>query len=265
METRCATLPYIRHVAFDREWRGVTASMAGNGPRQIYLKAVTDYAINPHDRVWSAIGVGSHENLAASKNTDNTLPEERTDAGTLDLLSEDEFAPGYYILSDYKVWGSYKVCSALGYYTEDEPQFDENDEPIVFKSGKRKGQQKTKKVLRQNPDKVDLLKEILQLNRYRIEMEEKGFPISHIQIQAMPRDGGTIAATSRGIKEKLYIIELPIKLDSTIIAYYDQLTKEVNDAFITKYARKCDDWESWNGRRCNGYCEVAQACKEMGE
>ena len=39
----------------------------------------------------------------------------------------------------------------------------------------------------------------LQLNRYRIFFEEQGFPVSRIQIQAIPRDGGTYIAKNRGI------------------------------------------------------------------
>ena len=39
--------------------------------------------------------------------------------------------------------------------------------------------------------------------------------------------------------------------------------EEVDEAFKTGWIRRCNDWESWNGRRCKGYCEVAAACTEM--
>jgi hypothetical protein len=55
MKERCATLPYLRLVGYDREWKGVTPSAAGNGARYLYLKATVDYAINPYDRVWAAL------------------------------------------------------------------------------------------------------------------------------------------------------------------------------------------------------------------
>ena len=37
------------------------------------------------------------------------------------------------------------------------------------------------------------------------------------------------------------------------------------EAFETGYARKCNEWESWDRKRCESYCEVVDACKLMSE
>jgi len=39
MPERCATLPYLRLIGFDREWKGVSPSSAGNGPRSLSLRS----------------------------------------------------------------------------------------------------------------------------------------------------------------------------------------------------------------------------------
>ena len=61
MKSRCATRPFLRLIGFDRKWNGISPSSAGNGPRNIFLKATTDYVIDPNDRVWAAFGTSTHE------------------------------------------------------------------------------------------------------------------------------------------------------------------------------------------------------------
>jgi len=85
LKTRCAPLPYLRSIAYDREWRGITPSMAGNGPRLIYLKRITDYAIRPDSRAFAILGVKVHDKLA--RDDWNALTEEQfEDAKTKGIL-----------------------------------------------------------------------------------------------------------------------------------------------------------------------------------
>lgn len=273
MGKRCATRPYLRLIGYDREWRGVSPSSAGNGPRLLYLKAVHDYAINPQDRVWAAFGTSTHDNLGMHRFTNDVLSEEPLSdekmRGIPDILDIDETTPDHYVLSDYKTWGSFKVAKALGLIIakKDVPILDVEGEPILLKSGKNKGKPKTKIESTQiiDPNKADLKSETLQLNRYRIFFEKAGFPISRMEIQAIPRDGGTYVAKGRGVEDNLYIIPVPRITDKSAINFYDYLQKEVDEAFHNGYCRKCNEWESWEGRRCNGYCEVSEQCKAMGD
>jgi len=271
MGKRCATRPYLRLISYDREWRGVSPSSAGNGPRLLYLKAVNDYSINPQDRVWAAFGTSTHNSLGMHRYINDVLSEEPLSdekmRGIADTLDVDESDPNSYVLTDYKTWGSFKVAKAMGLIIEkkDVPILDAEGNPVLLKSGKNKGKPKTKiestRIL--DPAKADLKSEILQLNRYRIFFEKAGFPISRMEIQAIPRDGGTYIAKSRGIEDNLYIIPVPFMQDNEVHNFYDFLQSEVDEAFKTGYVRKCNDWESWEGRRCNGYCEVSEQCEAM--
>ena len=76
MKKRCATLPLLTLISYDREWEGVSPSSAGNGPRMLYLKATTNYAIDPNKRIFAILGTAVHEMLAKEKYTNNVLAEE---------------------------------------------------------------------------------------------------------------------------------------------------------------------------------------------
>ena len=87
-----------------------------------------------------------------------------------------------------------------------------------------------------------------------------------MQIQVVSRDGGTYIAQNRGIDKNLYIIPIKRLINDDVLSFYKNLADEVMEAFKTGYARKCNSWESWERRKCDGgYCEVADACKEMSK
>jgi len=267
MGQRCATKAYLRLAAQERPYNGVTPSMAGNGPRLIYLKELVDYAVSPESRAFAALGVGVHGKLSVHAFTDNILSEEplsdEQTAGTPDCLEEDEENEGCYILTDYKTFGSFKVAKALGIYKEDVPVTDDEGNQIYYKSGQKKGQGKTRQEIRHDPSKADVMVEAYQLNRYRILFEQAGFPISRMQLQAIVRDGNTKSASMNGVNHNVYIIELPRYTDQEVLGYYHQLECEIDCAFYTDQVRLCNDWESWGGRRCERFCEVKEACKAM--
>jgi len=272
MQSRCATLPYLRLVGFDRTFRGVSPSSAGNGARQIWLKATTDYVVNPADRVWVSIGTGTHGKLSFYKYIDNVFSEEALSdeimQGIPDVLEQDEENEGSYILYDYKVWGSFKIAKAIGLAITktDKPVLDAEGTPVLLKSGNNKGKPKTvqEKTITIDPANADLGSEELQLNRYRIFFESKGFPISKMLVQAISRDGGTYVAEGRGIDKKLYLVPIKRLPDDEVLAYYQELSDQVKLAFTTGFAPKCSIKETWGGRRCTvNFCEVLEACMAL--
>lgn len=265
---RCALLPYLRFISEEREWKGLTPSRAGTGPRKILLEQTTEYIIDPNKRVWAVFGMVTHFKLSIHKFTYNVLSEEPMSdeemRGIPDALQEDEWREGSYILGDYKTWGSFKVAKAQGVVKIDEPILGADGKPLVFKSGKRKGQQKTKQKFLIDPNKIDLRAEEYQLNRYRIFFEKCNFPISEMWLQVTPRDGGTIAAFSRHIMNNLYMIPVRRLPDSEVLIFYAILQTEVNEAFKTGWARRCNAFESWEGRRCKvDQCEVYWHCQDL--
>jgi hypothetical protein len=266
---RCATLPYLRLIGFDREYKGITPSMAGNGARQIWLKATTDYAVDPQNRVWASLGIGTHGKLSIDKYTFNVLSEEplsdKDMKGIPDILEKDENKDSGYILTDYKTWGSYKVAQALGLVQIDVEVTDGHGNPIFYASGQKKGQIKTRKEIVYDGSIIDLRAEEYQQNAYRIFYERAGFKINLMRLMVIPRDGGTFIAESRGIIKNIYIIPITPLPDEEVKAYYDNLRVEVIAGLDTGFVKKCSLWESWNGRRCNpAYCEVYPVCIKLG-
>ena len=270
LRSRCATLPYLNLIAFDREYKGISPSMAGTGPMQIYLRATVDYTIDPYERVWAAFGTSTHGKLSIHSYTRNVLSEEPLSdeemKGIPDCLETEEGTDDEYIISDYKNFGSYKVAKCLGIsiIKTDKPILDEEGNPVLLKSGKNKGAVKTKQETEViiDPNNAELDAEKLQINRYRIFFEYYGFGISDMRLQVMVRDGGTYIAKSRGIDKNMYIIPIPFLDDKEVLSYYYNLNYEVKQAFEGNY-RKCNAWESWDNRRCNGYCEVSDQCKQL--
>lgn len=265
LKNRCATKAYLEMIGYDRQWKGISPSSAGTGIRQLYLKATTKYAIRPNDRAFSALGTAVHAKLSIQKYNRNILSEEPLSddqmKGIADCLEMDENKIDHYILTDYKTSGSYKVAQWLGITKESKPILDENNNPVLLKSGKNKGQPKTKAVfVKKEPDLKDVS---LQLNRYRIFFEKAGFPISHIQIQTIVRDGGTYISQSRGIDDNIYIIPIPKLSNDYVIDYYDQKINEMISAYEWGYCKKCTKEESWSGRKCEKFCEVSEVCKTL--
>ena len=209
MNNRCATLSYLRLIGYDREWRGVTPSAAGTGPRLLYLRASTDYTIDPNDRTFAALGTSVHGKLSLHQYTHDVLAEEELSdekmRGIADVLEVDEENQDFYILTDYKTWGSFKVGKAFGLVKIEKPLLDENGDPVLLKSGKNKGKPKMKAMIEMHPEKADIYETALQLNRYRIFFERANFKISKIQVQAIVRDGNSYTAKNRGIERNLYL------------------------------------------------------------
>lgn len=267
---RCAPLPYLRKISFDRQFTGVSPSMAGNGPRLQYLKAIIPYVIVPDDRAFAVLGTTIHGRLAEEGMVYNVLSEETMSdeqaKGTPDLLERDEHGKGGYILTDYKSSGSYKVCKWLGIYVKktDVPILKDGVE-VRLKSGKNKGKVKTKvhREVIEDPAKIDKLDLELQVNRYRIFFEKNGFPIIKMRAFCTPRDGGTHIAKSRGLLSNTRFVPVSRYDDNFVMFYYAKLSKEIDEFFRSHYARLCNAWESWEGRRCAFYCEVKNECKEM--
>jgi hypothetical protein len=232
--------------------------MAGNGARQIWLKATREYAVDPIQRVWAVLGTGTHSNLARLEYGEGTLQETEFDIGTADLLEPDEQNPGSYVLTDGKIWGSFKVAKSLGIKTVDVNTGE------YFKTGAKAGQQKTRKEIIYDPTIIDLRSEQYQLSSYAYKFQDKGYPISRMQLMIIVRDGGTAIAKGRGIDLSLYLLPLELISRDEVYSYYGSLEETVLRAFKGEIPPMCSPYESWDGRRCSEqYCDVYNHCKEL--
>ena len=270
LSSRCAPRTYLRMISTDRTWTGkpsTTQLIAGT--MLSFLRLTVDYAIKPDGCAFMAHGTKVHRKLQ-DVTDDLSLVEEKLTGettgvtGIFDLLEVEGDSS---ILADFKTSGSWKVMKALGLYTGDV----ETDE--VFKSGKRKGQRKTRKWLFQSDDMIDRRDWELQLNMYRLQIEEMGFPVDEIRLMCIVRDGNTAVARSRGILRNIYYFEIDRLPDQEVRDYFERKRKNLLLALEQgSWSEPCSEMENWDGIRCERYCPVWQQCslgiaihKERGE
>lgn len=275
LQDRCCPLSVLRQIAEQRQYKKVTASMSGNGPRLIWLNAVEDFVVDPDRYMFAFLGVNVHDRMAQKKYTDNVLPEHYLGFGTADVLEPDEYhhQPDHYILYDYKTSGSFAIAKWAGIQVikEDRPILDADGNPVLLKSGPNKGKVKTKqhREIIEDFSKGDRRGVALQVNRYRMGFNQRGFKISKMFVFGIPRDGGLYIAEQRGITKRYYKFPIEFIPDVQVEAYYSNLQHECDEAFRTGYARTCADWECWDGDRCRRFCDVSvpciRLCKEYKE
>ena len=252
MEKRCLSLPTLRAISQQREWTGIpSTTQLLKGTREAWLEIVNDdLIINPQDRMFSLLGTKVHGTL--ERHIDNMLSEERisdeVSSGQMDCYDANSMT-----LYDYKTAGSYKVMQALGIVMVDVPTGE------VYKTGEKKGQPKTRKEPQNG--QPDMREWELQLNDYRIKLESQGFAVKDMYIEAIVRDGGTIAARSRGIIQKAYLIPVRRMPDEEVKTYFKIKADALQSALATEVIPPpCTDEECWERRKCKAYCTAWEHC-----
>lgn len=262
MGERCLTLPTLTLMAEEREWNGIpSTTQLLNGTMYEFLKLTQPYVVDPDKRAFALLGSRHHQNLqeiAKTLNLPAEIPLTGDDRDIFDLLEPEN---GDWVLTDYKTWGSYRVAKALGIVkvgTKPDPSGE------VYKtSGKwgKAGSPKMVAVFQSMAQEVDLFDAELQLNRYRVMLEERGIHISKMQVQITVRDGGLAVAHSRGIERNTYKIPIQKLDDGRIFGYFTVAEFNLKQALEDgEWHIPCDDRECWEGARCKGYCEVAMFC-----
>ena len=125
-------------------------------------------------------------------------------------------------LGDYKITSSYKLMRALGYYKVDVPTGE------VYKTGLRKGQPKTRKEWRTDGVR-HILDWAIQVNYYRILLEQRGFKVESMKIQAFCRDFSLRIAEERNIRRQVYIININKISDRWIKLYMETKAKRLKE------------------------------------
>lgn len=255
---RCMFLPTLRCIAdsTDRKLDKPSVTELINGVRETYLRHKTNYAVDPSQQVFSMHGTAFHA-LNENHTDGNMLSEERiansVTSGKFDLYGEIMDANDQ-TLGDFKVTSSYKLMKALGYYKVDVLTGE------VYKTGAKKGQPKTRKEWRTDGVK-HVLEWAIQLNYYRILLEENGFKVNRMVIQAMCRDFGLRMASERNIRHPVYLIEINRISDHWIKLYMRSKAKKLQQALAdSTLPQLCNTRERWHNRKCLDYCDVAESC-----
>jgi len=258
---RCLTKSTLAALSKTRPWGGTpSTTQLLNGTRMEYLKIVHDYYVAPPRMAFALLGSRVHLGLADA-DTDVSLLEERfVEEDITGIADCYEVENGEGVLTDYKTWGSWRVARALGIVEKKVP---DPSGAVYKRSGKgyRKGEPKMVAVFEADPTQAQPGDALWQLNRYRLFFEDRGFPVAHMQLEVIVRDGGTWMARSRGVAEPIYVIPVPRVSDNLIRDYFEEQTALLTGALATKtLPPPCRDEERWEGRRCRDYCDVAQFC-----
>lgn len=261
MGNRCASRSYLMMVSKERPWTGKpSTTQLINGTMCAFLKLTKDYATHPDSRAFMIHGTLGHGKLedAGAGDELSELEMKFTEGDISGIADGIETENGVSILYDSKTSGSFKVAKALGFYVEDEPILGE-----FWKSGKKKGEQKTRKILKRDDTKIDRYEWELQLNRYRMEYEKKtGRTVSKLKIQCVVRDGNTYIARSRGVFRNVYFFEIRILSDTEVGAYFTHKRLALENALRQGFWNDiCTKEENWDGLKCQSYCEVAEFCQ----
>ncbi|MDU2064652.1 MAG: hypothetical protein E6713_07385 [Sporomusaceae bacterium] len=257
-EQRCMFLPTLRAVAnsLDRNVSGATVTELIAGIRETYLKKTIPYAVNPQEVVYALHGSAVHT-LHEGYNNGNIMAEERLydaiTSGKFDLYGEIlDRETG--VLGDLKVTSSYKIIKALGRYQVRVPT------GTIYKTGLKKGQEKFKKEWRDGGVR-NLLDWAIQLNYYRLLLEDQGFTVSKMIIQALCRDQSLRIAQERGIDQAIYLIPIQPIQRAWLLRYMNTKAKALEESIVNrKMPPHCKARERWHDRKCLGYCQVAEYC-----
>jgi len=228
-----------------------------NGTCQAYLQRTEEYCIDPQEYAFSLAGTMHHrilENNASQEESEVSL-EGIDITGIVDLYDSKSKA-----LIDYKNTGSYKASQVLGmeFYLEDDPS------GAIYKRSGRWGKAGTpKKVKRyfQNPEKADMGDWALQINMYRFMIESTGKQVEKMYVQMTVRDGGLIAARDRGIERNIYLVEVPKIHNDHLLDFFKEKRDRLLEALESKTVpTKCNDKETWDGVKCQRFCDVRHLC-----
>lgn len=269
LRLRCVSLSTLQAIySTERKWDGkphVTDLL--NGPMQTYLKICKDYAVEPQSRAFALLGSTHHKLMEQS--SDGYPAEIKVEVmGIQGMADALEPAVGYlseWNLIDYKSWGGYRVAKALG--MEEIGKTPDPSGARYSRGGKwgTAGSPKMVNTFRANPNKADLVNEIIQLNFYRVGLESMGFDIRDLMIQATVRDGGTVTAKGYGVGKLIYMIRVPKVDNSEVMGFLMGKKSELLTALEDDEPRMCNNEECWGGRRCKGYCDVAAFCTQGQE
>jgi hypothetical protein len=260
IERMQVSLPTLLHMSKDRDPdRKPSTTELIQGTCQSYLQRTQDYYIYPDDNAFSLAGTLHHLKLEESSSVVDRLGSEITVesngiTGTVDLYDKDTK-----MLIDYKFSGSYKIAKCLGI----QAKYGYHPTEVYKKSGRwgKKGTPRRVKEFYIDKDTADMEDWGWQVNFYRYLLEQNGYPVDSMYVQATVRDAGLQVSRERGLDKKIYMIEVPYINNEHLLDMFtvkrDALLLSLDNEELPD---KCTDEETWNGTKCKSYCSVRDIC-----
>lgn len=259
---RCLTLPTLQLIAKERKWSGTpSTTQLLNGTMLEFLKITKDYVVDPQDKAFALLGTRHHKKLEEVAKELGLPAEVGLTDEERDIFDLLEPSGDGWVLTDYKTWGSFRVAKALGIVEVGKvPDPSGATYKVSGKWGKA-GEPKMVARFEQHPELADLWEAELQLNSYRLKLEEKGLGVTKMQLQITVRDGSLVVALSRGVERNIYLVEVRRLDDGEVKKYFHDREGWLSTALVLgRWDIPCDTRECWDGARCKGYCEVAEFC-----
>ena len=258
---RCLTLPTLTALATERVWTGVASTtQLLNGTMLEFLKLTKPYYVDPDSRAFMLQGTKHHQQLEAWA-ISLGLPAEVPLSLDRDIFDVLEWEGTKLVLTDYKLWGSFRVARALG-LVEVGRQPDPSG--AVYKTTSKygkAGEPKMVPVWGRDPEKADTWEQDYQLNRYRVMLQNLGVKVHKLQLQITVRDGGLYVAKDRGVLRNTYKIPIQILPDEQVSDYFNFKDECLQTALNEgHWETPCSAKESWEGERCKDYCDVWEYC-----
>jgi len=262
MAERCMTLPTLTLTSEEREWNGVASTtQLLNGTMMEYLKLTKPYCVDPDSRAFMLAGTKHHQSLERVAKTLG-LPAEVALSVDRDIFDLIEIEDDHLVLTDYKLWGSFKVAKALGLVKVGmKPDPSGATYKTTTRWGKA-GEAKQVPVFATLADQIDLWEVEYQQNRYRVKLEELGVKIARMQLQVTVRDGGLAVASSRGITRNVYRIPIKALRNEDVVGFFKFKDDQLQYALKYGWTTPCTVAETWEGKRCADYCDVNMYCPQ---
>lgn len=260
MAERCAPMPIL--VKLGKTWHRRNLAEPSTteliAPTRIsFLKRTESYFESPGSRKWallgSAVSAVLEEGSGLEGLSEETIKDE-INKGTFDYYDGSTKT-----LYDWKLVGAWKAASIVV-----QTRWDPTDE--FFKSGPRKGQRKTVKVTTEDATSAaarvwDKAPDwCWQLSDYGLKLRRIGFPVERLALFLIVRDSDGYAR-QLGLHHPWYEVEVPALDDAQVESYFRQKRAALADALSTGTVPPiCGFDERWQGRRCDGFCPVREAC-----
>ena len=254
---RCLSHRTLKAISEQREWKGKpSATQLLSGTREEYLKITKDYSIDPQDSIFAIFGTGCHAFLEQFLENDKMIAEKRLTDPTDTYTGQFDCYDGKRcILYDVKTYGSFKTAHLMGLVKHKDPIIGADGEQLKYKNGRKKF--KTYFTV----GRKSCFDVAVQLNAYRIMVENIGYPVKDMQVEIFTRDSGTFSARDRGITTNMQLVKINKISDKWIQRFFLTKAKRLIEAVKTNtLPPSCSHRETWGGRKCESFCQVWKYC-----
>jgi len=261
MSERCMSVATLKAMSQQRpDERPPSTTELLSGTCESYLKRKSTYYINPQDRAFALMGTIHHEQLERQQLEGSKFLVEHQLAGLgitgiLDLYDKETQT-----LIDYKNTGSYKAMKVLGLTSTLVP----DPTGSRYKRSGAWGQKGTVKKVKQwyrEDSLADFGDWAWQVNLYRYLLELEGYKVDKMKLQMNIRDASVMSSRDRGIERNIYYVDIPYIDDDEIVEYFtNKRDLLVNALESDEVPNKCSIKETWDGKKCESYCEVRGLC-----